>query len=92
MERFLEKCRFWFTTRGPCRSASRSSAIFVTTLYPEAPVSKTMSKLVQQFMSEQTMIEEVHAAKSNKFLSKLKASFRKVVVGGQLNEKEIISC
>lgn len=79
MERFLEKevSILGSLPEDPVvRQAVRQQSLF-TTLYPEAPVSQTMSKLVQQFLSEQTTIEEVHAAKSNKFLSKLKSIFSK---------------
>lgn len=80
MERFLEKevSILGSLPEDPVvRQAVRQQSLF-TTLYPEAPISKTLDKLVQQFLTEQTMIEEVHAAvPSNKFLSKLKSIFSK---------------
>lgn len=80
MERFLEKevSILGSLPEDPVvRQAVRQQSLF-TTLYPEAPVSRTLDKLVQQFLTEQTTIEEVHAvASSNKFLSKLKSIFSK---------------
>lgn len=59
------------------RQAVRQQSLF-TTLYPDAPISQTMQKIVQQFLTYQVQIEEVHATeKTNKFLSKLKSIFSK---------------
>lgn len=59
------------------RQAVRQQSLF-TTLYPDAPISRTMQKIVQQFLHYQVEMEEVHAAeKSNKFISKLKSIFSK---------------
>lgn len=57
------------------RQAVRQQTLFTTT-YPDAPVSKTMGKLVEQFLTAETEMKEVHASsQSNKFLSKLKSIF-----------------
>ncbi|MCH7320953.1 MinD/ParA family protein [Solibacillus sp. MA9] len=59
------------------RQAVRQQSLF-TTLYPDAPISRTMQKIVQQFLHYQNEMEEVHAGKkSNKFISKLKSIFSK---------------
>ncbi|MGN7478510.1 MinD/ParA family protein [Solibacillus silvestris] len=80
MERFLEKEVHVLGSlpEDPVvRQAVRQQSLF-TTLYPDAPVSKTMGKLVQQFLTEQKKMEEVHATtQSNKFLTKLKSIFSK---------------
>ncbi|MEK3765007.1 MinD/ParA family protein [Solibacillus sp. FSL K6-4121] len=57
------------------RQAVRQQSLF-TTIYPDAPVSQTMGKLVQQFLTVETEMKEVHASsQSSKFLSKLKSIF-----------------
>lgn len=57
------------------RQAVRQQSLF-TTIFPDAPVSKTMGKLVQQFLTVETEMKEVHASsQSSKFLSKLKNIF-----------------
>lgn len=80
MERFLDKevIVLGSLPEDPVvRQAVRQQSLF-TTLYPDAPISQTMQKIVQQFLLHQVEMEEVHAAeKSNKFLSKLKSIFSK---------------
>ena len=80
MERFLEKEVFVLGSLPEdvvVRQAVRQQSLF-TTLYPDAPISKTMKKIVQQFLTHQVGIEEVHSTtQSNKFLSKLKGIFSK---------------
>ena len=80
MERFLEKevIVLGSLPEDPVvRQAVRQQSLF-TMLYPDAPISKTMQKIVKQFISHQVEMEEVHTAeKSNKFLSKLKGIFSK---------------
>lgn len=80
MERFLEKSVVVLGSlpEDPVvRQAVRQQSLF-TTLYPDAPISRTMQKIVKQFLSHQVQMEEVHAAeKSNRFLSKLKSIFSK---------------
>ncbi|MER1956004.1 MAG: MinD/ParA family protein [Solibacillus sp.] len=80
MERFLEKevVVLGSLPEDPVvRQAVRQQSLF-TTLYPDAPITQTMHKIVKQFLNHQVEIEEVHAAeKSNKFLSKLKSIFSK---------------
>lgn len=78
MERFLEKevaILGSLPEDAVVRKAVRQQALF-STLYPDAPISLTMKKIVEQFLKEQK--EEVHATvSSNKFLSKLKSIFSK---------------
>lgn len=78
MERFLEKevtVLGSLPEDGVVRQAVRQQSLF-TTLYPDAPISKTMSKIVNRFLYHQT--EEIHATgTTNKFLSKLKSIFSK---------------
>ena len=78
MERFLEKDVVVLGSLpedGVVRKAVRQQALF-TTLYPDAPISKTMNKIVERFLSQQT--GEIHIEiTSNKFLSKLKSIFSK---------------
>lgn len=80
MERFLEKevVILGSLPEDPVvRQAVRQQSLF-TTLYPDAPISQTMQKIVQQFLTYQVEMEEVHATeKPNKFLSKLKSIFSK---------------
>lgn len=80
MERFLEKSVVVLGSlpEDPVvRQAVRQQSLF-TTLYPDAPISRTMQKIVKQFLSHQVQMEEVHAVeKSNRFLSKLKSIFSK---------------
>lgn len=80
MERFLEKevVILGSLPEDPVvRQAVRQQSLF-TTLYPDAPISRTMQKIVQQFLHHQVEMEEVHAAEqSNKFLTKLKSIFSK---------------
>lgn len=60
---------------GVVRKAVRQQKPF-TLLYPDAPISKTMQKMVERFLYHQT--EEVHSTvKPNHFLSKLKSIFSK---------------
>ena len=78
MERFLEKDVVILGSLpedGVVRKAVRQQALF-TTLYPDAPISRTMNKIVERFLSQQ--IEEIYMeVPSNKFLSKLKSIFSK---------------
>ena len=47
-----------------------------TILYPDAPISQAIKRMVEQFIHHQT--EEIHVPmKSNKFLSRLKSIFSK---------------
>ncbi|MEK5184399.1 MinD/ParA family protein [Solibacillus sp. FSL W7-1324] len=78
MQRFLEK---EVTVLGSLpedpvvRQAVRQQALF-TLVYPDAPVSKTMLKIVDQFLTTQAELKEVHATKeSMKFIAKLKNIF-----------------
>ncbi|MEO4053504.1 MinD/ParA family protein [Solibacillus sp. CAU 1738] len=57
------------------RKAVREQVPF-SILYPDAPISKTMQRIVQRFINEQTNEVHVHE-ESNKFLSKLKSIFSK---------------
>ena len=78
MERFLEKevvVMGSLPEDGVVRKAVRQQSLF-TTLYPDAPISKTMNKIVERFLSQQT--DEIYVEMPpNKFLSKLKSIFSK---------------
>jgi flagellar biosynthesis protein FlhG len=78
MERFLEKDVVVLGSLPEdvvVRKAVRQQALF-TTLYPDAPISRTMNKIVERFLSQQT--EEIHIEViPNNFLSKLKSIFSK---------------
>lgn len=78
MERFLSKevvVLGSLPEDGVVRKAVRQQKPF-TLLYPDAPISKTMRKIVNRFLHHQT--EEIHSAvKTNNFLSKLKSIFSK---------------
>jgi flagellar biosynthesis protein FlhG len=78
MERFLQKevMILGSLPEDPVvRKAVRQQELF-TTLYPDAPISKTMQKIVNNFINEQS--EEIHAnVESNKFISKLRNIFSK---------------
>lgn len=78
MERFLSKevvVLGSLPEDGVVRKAVRQQIPF-TLLYPDAPISKAMQKIVNRFLHHQA--EEVHATvKINKFLSKLKSIFSK---------------
>ncbi|WP_339198188.1 MinD/ParA family protein [Solibacillus sp. FSL R5-0449] len=78
MQRFLEK---EVTILGSLpedsvvRQAVRQQALF-TLVYPDAPVSKTLLKIVDQFLTAQAELKEVHATnESIKFIAKLKNIF-----------------
>lgn len=78
MERFLQKEVIILGSLpedNVVRKAVRQQELF-TTLYPDAPISKTMKKIVKNFMNEQ--MEEIHSnVQSNKFISKLRSIFSK---------------
>lgn len=78
MERFLSKevvVLGSLPEDGVVRKAVRQQTPF-TLLYPDAPISKTMQKIVDRFLYHQS--EEVHfTVKKNNFLSKLKSIFSK---------------
>lgn len=78
MQRFLEKevSILGSLPEDPVvRRAVRQQGLF-TILYPDAPVSKTMDRIVQQFLTTETVMKEVHASNDSvKFLSKLKSIF-----------------
>ncbi len=78
MERFLEKDVIVLGSLpedGVVRKAVRQQALF-STLYPDAPITKTLKKIVERFLNQKA--EEIHMEVStNKFLSKLKTIFSK---------------
>lgn len=78
MERFLEKDVIVLGSLpedGVVRKAVRQQALF-STLYPDAPITKTLNKIVERFLNQLT--EEIHVeVPTNKFLSKLKTIFSK---------------
>lgn len=78
MQRFLEKevSILGSLPEDPVvRQAVRQQALFAL-LYPDAPVTKTMDKIVEQFLTTQAVMKEVHATnESIKFISKLKSIF-----------------
>lgn len=78
MQRFLEKeaTILGSLPEDPVvRQAVRQQSLF-TLLYPDAPVSKTMGKIVEQFLTTQAVMKEVHATnESMKFIAKLKNIF-----------------
>ena len=78
MERFLGKdvaVLGSLPEDGVVRKAVRQQALF-TTLYPDAPISKTMNKIVARFLNQQTEENHVEITR-NKFISKLKSIFSK---------------
>ena len=78
MERFLSK-EVMLLGSLPEDAVVRKSVqqqVPFTILYPDAPISQAMKRMVERFIHHQT--EEIHGPiKSNKFLSRLKSIFSK---------------